>query len=1594
MDRSKFTGPTQFRQNIKQKYNLPEKKIDETLITRMFYLLDEGNIEKIKQFIHGNRMLLNVKNTDGDGPIHIILKSANMIDDDKIILVKYFLLNGASPTLYNKFNITPLHIAVQKQIPEIVDLLLKYKADINAQDSNNMIPLHYAIIGDTSPCPVQKDVINTDISKKNKLQKNNDIIKMLINETSKFILQHQPTKMYFENIFNNIGNYDELYKNEINTNKQTLYKKINEIIDNIDIDMNEKQQLITTEITNMMNNIKSIFTKDIFNAMNDMTDYYLYNDNAIEFNTSKMPDEMIYKHTHKTINDTLTDMNKIILDMEKILTDSTSGSTILISNLCNYLKDVRWINRNLEIKYKWIPLPQKITDSGSEFVYFEVLEFYDSTNGTTPYGKYIAIDPSTNTPNMFYKERINVPVNHEQLDELYKYTNLTYNINPILIKDINMDIITTYTNVLNYARDISINELYADKYNDNNKPPPRTTLPVLHYNNNNNYHHKFNTLKIKMPIDDWNRKLSSLGFTPQEITEIETHMNGASYANREYFDTLYTNDTNNILSSFINNVLSYDTYIIYNVSYKHRMIKPISDNAVITFFKPIYIINILIKKLIQNVIYNIQLLGTYLDKDETWYSMMHIIPSIMIEITILIHLLKSFDIEYTTHKNKFTQIQKLFLDKKNNDNVKNNNDNKLYDIAIDKLNEANSQMEQLHDNYRRFFILIKTLSDKYNFILDQISDLHGYYHMKSYYNNFQGNNITNDQYNIGYNFFDTPFDNFKLNLKNYKTITDIESVDTDRLFDIFLNPMFSYNGTYYIERASINTILDILKNNNYIIKYPHYGIDTEVGETYIFPENLDGNLSTVRDKQTFLQLQKYAPNTGQAHPYLRDKFKFINIQVENPYEEYKKNTNKTVIKGIIGNHYLFIKYYLIHYVVNYILTQNDLLTRDILAKLLEYKNKYINELNLNNQINEFKTNHIKLLVKIVNQMLNNHLKYYITEKARLISYNILASNQIIPETTLYLFKPDQYISETKLLPTINEVLSHVNYPLYDTIMHDEIFKEIDEKLDIFKSTDGTCYKIKPQIIEMLVNNGSNIGQIDNLGKYPISYAIDSKNLSIIKLMTQLNGIEYYKNSKQITNYFNTIFLETIHEIVNNASYNKFYERYKNKLIKKLESKPEINTNILSSIELTIPMLMSLLNSMLFYSIINYKYGWTKEKTDELMKIIATTRNNRGQGKYVGPILYQILSSKKLTIEMNNLQQTTLMKEINKIETKIEYLKNSSRELNNDKQLYGQPMPNTPIYDKFRINQLDTAITQSAKELNYETSKINTINTNKDIPHNIVINTTDIKKNIDSVFVSLKSISSTYNGIFRDVMNNNPNDYSNIFLYKSLWKNYTNNLNHSDFITNIHLVSLEHLELNVKNNVPTHETVLNVLKTFNEIARDYMELPNEYNDNVNYYLTETINLITHTITHTIFIYLFATIIKMIIKQLNESNFEQYNLKEMVDKFMLNSHLYEYIFSEMPRKYVKITLKIFDGDDDPDHLLTEDKLFSELQNKILIGATGIINIGDNFTKNLNGFVIPYYKEYISVVSNELLLFSNNFYNHLNGIYQMSEIYKNFN
>lgn len=135
-----------------------EKVVDEGNINTLFATMLDGDFQKIKNMISDKNITLNVRNSNGQSLIHVVLENnaSNMKENQKYEIIKDLIDRNAPIGAQDKNNVTALHLACKYQYPKIIQLLIVKGANVNKTDNLNMTPLHYAVQGSIELCTDRK----------------------------------------------------------------------------------------------------------------------------------------------------------------------------------------------------------------------------------------------------------------------------------------------------------------------------------------------------------------------------------------------------------------------------------------------------------------------------------------------------------------------------------------------------------------------------------------------------------------------------------------------------------------------------------------------------------------------------------------------------------------------------------------------------------------------------------------------------------------------------------------------------------------------------------------------------------------------------------------------------------------------------------------------------------------------------------------------------------------------------------------------------------------------------------------------------------------------------------------------------------------------------------------------------------------------------------------------------------------------------------------------------------------------------------------------------------------------------------------------
>jgi hypothetical protein len=128
-------------------------KIDNKQITDLFNLVGAMNINDVKQFILIEHIPYNVVDNNNNTLIHRVLLENDLLktEHQRLQMIKFLYNENANPDAPNNTNITPLHLACNKQYISIIEYLIDIGVDVNYQDNFGNTPLHRLFSGNIKP---------------------------------------------------------------------------------------------------------------------------------------------------------------------------------------------------------------------------------------------------------------------------------------------------------------------------------------------------------------------------------------------------------------------------------------------------------------------------------------------------------------------------------------------------------------------------------------------------------------------------------------------------------------------------------------------------------------------------------------------------------------------------------------------------------------------------------------------------------------------------------------------------------------------------------------------------------------------------------------------------------------------------------------------------------------------------------------------------------------------------------------------------------------------------------------------------------------------------------------------------------------------------------------------------------------------------------------------------------------------------------------------------------------------------------------------------------------------------------------------------
>lgn len=258
-------GPMVFKSVI------PERKLDESIINKLFLLASEGDYMRLKEYMVNNNIALTSKNDKAESILHVVMKNVNITQREKLELVKLCVTNGAQVNSYDMNNVTPLHIAAKLQHDQIVKYMLSVGANLEAKDSQYKTPLFYAISGNSTQCPApNEDKVRPIIplSAKQKKTKGSNMSKVY-SEMVKYMHTNKNINQYLTHIENTFYTVPEMYE-EIKEQNDADKITITEIIADSTLPEKDKKAQIFDKLMENRKTLNDTLTQKLGDATSAM----------------------------------------------------------------------------------------------------------------------------------------------------------------------------------------------------------------------------------------------------------------------------------------------------------------------------------------------------------------------------------------------------------------------------------------------------------------------------------------------------------------------------------------------------------------------------------------------------------------------------------------------------------------------------------------------------------------------------------------------------------------------------------------------------------------------------------------------------------------------------------------------------------------------------------------------------------------------------------------------------------------------------------------------------------------------------------------------------------------------------------------------------------------------------------------------------------------------------------------------------------------------------------------------------------------------------------------------------------------------------
>jgi len=1542
------TKPNTFRDY--NRAHIPERNPDENVTQKIFLLIEEGDIFKLKDFMLTNKATVNARLETGETLLHMVLNSSNLSKGQKYELSKFLIEHGAPVGLSDAMNITPLHIACKLQLVDVINLLLKHGAITNVADNNGMTPLHYQIMSENSTCKTDRSTKIGDFNVPTiTKEKYTAQVKNMNNTILDILYQNDDVNKYMVHIQKTIKNLENMYPEELDTIQEKFTDSVTSTITNSDTpNLFEKSDKIFNLTVGCKNDINIM----VSNKLKESLVQTNIKPNTIDGwgpSNNQMDQILPYSNINKVAFAISHDIRQTRNSVSTKLRQHLGNIDERAGQLSEFTK--KWETLLTEVNKRTFEIKKK--NANSEYV----------TN----------VIKAENITNLFkgrdvfnQGERIKIPALN--LNQAGNYNLAASSPGVTIIKDGNAPGNRITNDLNNGYYFISLSKFYLELFKINMKNIKNNNETLIKFMESSctyaTYEYMCSNLSLLV--------INAILYLGAIMTEIDVTLiprfkqiltaNGSNTPNNTAVYTKIADDT----TKEINNLANIKTIIndMYKMFY----------NFMDTLNSAVNVINML-----SAARYMRQYHNEYIDNNkvtpstdilrEIYYRAFQPLP--MIPPTFDEFRSRIASIDYNNIKNPdiLAEMKKklfeLYIPQITYKNYSCYYAQNTAERPGDKIKIFDNENNLVDSNLEFFGIGKITLPDgtvqneSKNILRWPTTKVNGCARL-GYLLNIE-NGMVNTEFNI------RPIEEFPALRYGHKVsyYTDVPNPELDpgspmnRIGLVNIKPSVNQNK----KEAAAPIIGTLLDKHLYMIKY--LVIQIYLNNCKIILEDIRANRSTTGNSPIMIKFRK---------------------EIENYINSYKDELSMNELHD-------YIIYVLVARIVDTALI--NFIKGCINSSSIYHTIKVLNQFNN-------KPEYAQILQDIKNQHGIDNIKVNLMNMETNFKIDL---NGIIDDVYTKFLVPVARNTARKVYElNYTDLLVKDKNP-DDTSSSQHIVYNYSYNTKLLESR---CYKINAEIIDILVKNNAQVNYKNINGNTPLYYAIENQHIETIKKLLSYN-VSVNTNLSR-----NVIGITPLQHALNMYSYHleilKDTSSLTSGIYKKIEDlirkKPEYKNNVIKYADNILPQIMLMMNHHFYLLTKQYKKDWTYDKYKLLMDKFASYNIIDPESpinKTIPLLTYfynltltgtygtQALTGRdqfidvQLAVKNNKLDEfnqrvQSINDEYNDIigkvsdpyyQARINELRQLSRELTTD------------------INNIRTDITKLTNLKKKVQTTFNVLNQQYEIKN--------IKTRIDNFNPSnIKNSVQLYDKIFTNVINYVPPRHSfkymnttNLDTYRSLWSLYIADIDGQNNLTNLpilltkfQLILLEKFnnkEIDLNEYNQSLELVFELHKNIiNPFAEDYETLPLEYNTGTNYALDIVMDILIHVIKYNLCSMLCNVLTKSLTLYVmnvnnktaiytNDIEYSKY-ITGIVDNIMSSGSQHEsmiikYIMTTLPLRCVKIITKIYEGDDDPDRLLVKiSSLFDPITNMLIMNQTLPIDTTSSIITLMDKTIYPYFTDII--------------------------------